>query len=139
MIIVTYFNFHSHTVYQGHCLGSPVARNSVPSSVRSLSPAACAILRAIMHSALLWATCNGKITVQNMKELVKMHEFMTYYEISQYFRLHLERDIEVLAKAIGRNEDEAAIAIHLVLKQVLLTEPHTSESVNFIIYDFMYM
>ena len=68
-----------------------------------------------------------------------MHEFMTYYEISQSFRLHLERDIEVLAKAIGRNEDEAAIVIHLVLKQVLLTEPRTSESVNFIIYDCICM
>ena len=79
-----------------------------------------------MHSALLWATCNGKIPVQNMKELVKIEKFENG-EVSQFFHCHLEKDVQVLAKAIGRNEDEAAIVIHLVLRQVLMSEPQTSK------------
>ena len=45
----------------GHCLGQPQGRSSVPAPERSLSPAACCILRALMHSALLWASCNNQV------------------------------------------------------------------------------
>ena len=53
-------SFRIDTTQTGYALGFPEQRETLPFSERSLSPAACAILRAIMHSALLWATCNNE-------------------------------------------------------------------------------
>lgn len=103
-------------------MSSPESRGSVPSSMRCLSPAGCAIIRAIMHSSLLWATFNSKIL--DMHVIVKTEELESA-ELSEFFFLHLMKDIEILAKAIHRNEDEAAIVIHLVLKEILLSDPLT--------------
>ena len=59
-------DYSSHYIYStdetptGHALGSPDGRsNTLPE--RGLSPAVCCILRALMHSALLWASCNTQV------------------------------------------------------------------------------
>ena len=44
----------------GHVLGSPEGRsNTLPE--RGLSPAVVCILRALMHTALLWASCHTQV------------------------------------------------------------------------------
>ena len=55
------FTCRTDTTKAGYALGSPKQREVVPSPERSLSPAACAIIRAIMHSALIWASSNNEV------------------------------------------------------------------------------
>lgn len=47
----------------GYALGKVNHRETVPTSERSLSPPGCAIVRALMHSSLLWATCNNEVNI----------------------------------------------------------------------------
>ena len=41
---------------KGYILGEPLPYE--PSSVRGLSPVAAVVMRVLMHSVLLWTTCN---------------------------------------------------------------------------------
>ena len=58
--------FSNDTTQAGYSLGMPEGRSTAPSPERSLSPAACCLVRALMHSALLWASCNNEVHTQNM-------------------------------------------------------------------------
>ena len=59
--------FSNDTTQAGYSLGMPEGRSTAPSPERSLSPAACCLVRALMHSALLWASCNNEVcTVDNV-------------------------------------------------------------------------
>jgi hypothetical protein len=42
-------------------------------------------------------------------------------EMSQFFWHHLEHDINILSKAIGKSTDEACLIIHLILKGITTT------------------
>ena len=53
--------FSTDTTETGYALGHPDQRGTVPSSERILSPAACAIVRVLMHISLLWASCNNEV------------------------------------------------------------------------------
>ena len=55
------FPFSNDTTQAGYSLGMPEGRSTAPSPERSLSPAACCLVRALMHSALLWASCNNEV------------------------------------------------------------------------------
>ena len=62
-----YSLFSNDTTQAGYSLGMPEGRSTAPSPERSLSPAACCLVRALMHSALLWASCNNEVsTVDNV-------------------------------------------------------------------------
>ena len=39
-------------------------------------------------------------------------------DIPLFFWQHLQRDLEILATSLGRSVDEAALTVHLVLKQM---------------------
>ena len=39
-------------------------------------------------------------------------------DIPLFFWQHLQRDLEILATSLGRSIDEAALTVHLVLKQI---------------------
>ena len=54
-------SFSTDTTETGYALGRPDQRETVPSSERTLSPAACAIVRVLMHTSLLWASCNNEV------------------------------------------------------------------------------
>ena len=43
----------------GHILGSPDKRSMSPEPERSLSSSACALLRLLLHSVLVWSSCNA--------------------------------------------------------------------------------
>ena len=47
----------------GYALGPPTQREAVPTSERSLHPPSCAIIRALMHSCLLWASCTNEVII----------------------------------------------------------------------------
>ena len=53
--------YSTNTTEKGYALGYPDQRETIPSSQRTLSPAACAIIRVLMHASLLWASCNNEV------------------------------------------------------------------------------
>ena len=109
----------------GHSLGHPTTRGSVQSPERSLSPAACCILRAIMNSALVWVSCNNDTATEGLVELVKSG-LQSPQELPEFFWGHLERDVQLLGQALGKNPEDAAIVVHLVLRNILTVSPPTA-------------
>ena len=109
------------TTQTGHDLGDPNSRTVVPTPERSLSPPAICILRALMHSAFLWACCNDNQTVGDIVQLVKPH--VPVQALPEFFWRHLDKDIQLLGRAIGRGYEEAAMVVHLVLKEILTRNP----------------
>ena len=47
-------------------------------------------------------------------------------ELPEFFWGHLERDVQLLATALGRNPEDAAIVVHLVLRNILTITPPTA-------------
>lgn len=43
----------------GHVLGSPDKRSMLPEPERNLSPSGCALIRILLHSVLVWSSCNA--------------------------------------------------------------------------------
>ena len=101
----------------GYALGHPNTRGNVPTPERSLTPAACCIVRVIMHSALLWTSCNNDTATEGLLALVRLR-LRSPQELPEFFWGHLERDVQLLARALGKNIDEAAIVVHLILKNI---------------------
>lgn len=48
-------------------------------------------------------------------------------DLPEFFWHHLDRDIELLGRSIGRSMEESAITIHLILKEILHRDPPTCE------------
>jgi len=80
-----------------------------------------------MHSALVYASCNNKAATEGLLRMVKV-EGINPNELPEFFWDHLQQDIKILAKAVGKNEEEAAIVLHLVLQQILTREPRKSKA-----------
>lgn len=74
-----------------------------------------------MHSAFLWYSCYCKGTVADLGQLVK--PFVSHDDLPEFFWMHLQKDIEQLSKLIGKGPEEAAMIIHLVLKNILTKNP----------------
>ena len=79
-----------------------------------------------MHSALIWAICNTEGAINSLKKLVKMTGSRAG-RLPEYFWGHLERDLELVGQALGKNVEEAAILVHLVIKSILTANPSFSE------------
>lgn len=47
--------------------------------------------------------------------------------LPEFFWCHLERDMELLGRATGKNMDESAIIVHLVLREILSKNPPLCE------------
>lgn len=104
------------TTKTGYDLGDPALRR-IANPERSLSQAAVCILRALMHSAFIWACCNNERNVLHIANLVKPR--LHPGQLPEFFWRQLEKDIELLGQATGKGQDEAVIIIHLVLKDML--------------------
>ena len=63
--------------------------------------------------------------MEGLMQLVKVN--IRPRNLPEFFWHHLERDVELLVRSIGRSMDESAIAIHLVLKEILQRNPPTGE------------
>ena len=64
--------------------------------------------------------------IEGLVQLVKVG--VRPQELPEFFWRHLERDIELLGRAIGKSMDDSAITLHLVLKEILLRDPPTCEN-----------
>ena len=63
--------------------------------------------------------------MEGLTQLVKVG--VRPQDLPEFFWHHLERDVELLGRAMGKSMDESAIMIHLVLREILLKTPPTCE------------
>ena len=111
------FHFSVDSTQTGHCLGEPHHRSSTPSSERQLSPAAVCIMRALMHSVLVWISCSTQKATQGLLQLVTVGSVRPR-ELSEFFWRHLEKDLELLCRALNKNMQEAVLVLHLVIQRM---------------------
>ena len=90
---------------------------------RHLSARAVCILRALMHSAFTWASCNNQSSLEAISSLVTRQVLPK--DLPEYFWAHLEKDLELLGRDTGKGLDEVVMIMHLVLRQILTTVPPT--------------
>ena len=76
-----------------------------------------------MHSALVWASCNNQEELEAIAGLVVPP--VPPQQLPEFFWAHLEKDFELLGRDTGRGLDETVMIVHLVLRQILLTNPPT--------------
>lgn len=43
-------------------------------------------------------------------------------DLPKFFWNHLEKDVKILEKALGKNEDDVCLLLHLVLKKISVFE-----------------
>lgn len=62
--------------------------------------------------------------MQNViKDLIQLtHETVKHSNMPMFFWNHLEKDIKTLEKALGKNEDDVCLLLHLVLKKIAFLE-----------------
>ena len=80
-----------------------------------------------MHSSFLWACCNNDQRIGDIVQLVKPH--VPVQGLPEFFWRHLDKDIELLGRAVGKGYEEAAMIVHLVLREILVKDPPGSEFV----------
>ena len=78
-----------------------------------------------MHSAFLWTCCNNDQRIGDIVQLVKPH--VPVQGLSEFFWRHLDKDIELLGRAAGKGYEEAAMIVHLVLREILVKDPPGSK------------
>ena len=78
-----------------------------------------------MHCALVWVSCNDDSATGGLVALVKSG-LTSPQELPEFFWGHLERDVQLLATALGRNPEDAAIVVHLVLRNIVNITPPSS-------------
>ena len=113
------------TTKTGHDLGEPSNRQIPQRSDRYLSAPAVCIVRAIMHSALVWGTCNNQEAIEAYLQLV--NTTVSPDNLPEYFWKHLMKDIEDLSKITSKAVEECCMIVHLVLREILTKEPIRSE------------
>ena len=117
------YTFSRHDATKvGHDLGDPQKRVHVYPE-RDLSSRAVCILRALMHSAFIWASCNSEPALGAITGLVTPP--VLPQQLPEFFWAHLEKDLELLGKDTGRGLDETVMIVHLVLRRILTVNPPT--------------
>ncbi|KAJ7339392.1 hypothetical protein OS493_005787 [Desmophyllum pertusum] len=98
----------------GHALGEPGSRPTCAEPQRKMSPIVCSLLRIAMHSAMVMGTCrNAQATAELITPPCQSQP------VEQFLWQHLQRDLDVLGRALGRSVDDAALAVHLVLQRMI--------------------
>ena len=109
----------------GYDLGPPERRSLNPERERDLSAPAVCVVRALMHSAFIWAACNNEVELPRVTKGV-----VPPGGLPEFFWKHLERDLECLGRSIKREPNECAMLVHLVLREMLTSKVKRSECVR---------
>ena len=113
---------------KGYDLGAPANRTHTAPE-RHLSARAVCILRALMHSAFVWASCNNPSSLGAIASLITPQVLPK--DLPEFFWAHLDKDLELLGQDTGKGLDEVVMIIHLVLRQILTTDPPSGLFQNF--------
>ena len=104
----------------GHDLGTPESRMYITPE-RDLSARSVCILRTLIHSAFVWASCNNDQALGAIAGLVNAQ--VTPQQLPEFFWAHLEKDLELLGKDTKKGLEENVMMLHLVLRQILTLNP----------------
>ncbi|KAL2092430.1 hypothetical protein ACEWY4_012228 [Coilia grayii] len=99
---------------KGHNLGDPESRRGQEGE-RNLFGAHLLLVRALIHSSLIWGT------LDHLKQIENIVQFKSN-NVREYLCRHLEKDIELLATALGKSNEDAEIAVHFFLKHIMVTK-----------------
>ena len=90
--MVHHLQHSQDTTKKGHDLGAPENRTHTAPE-RNLSARAVCILRALMHSAFVWASCNNQPALEAIASLVSPQ--VLPQNLPEFFWAHLEKDLEL--------------------------------------------
>ncbi|XP_035382020.1 E3 ubiquitin-protein ligase rnf213-alpha-like isoform X2 [Electrophorus electricus] len=107
---------------RGHNLGDPAIRKEQDGE-RNLYGANLFLVRAMIHSAMLWGTVEHAEDVQSI--IQTPHE-----DISRHLCDHLLKDIEMLARALGKSTEDAEMTVHLFLKFILESNSEPNSTIH---------
>ena len=119
MITVSLY-YSQDTTRKGYDLGAPANRTHTAPE-RHLSARAVCILRALMHSAFVWASCNNPSSLEAIASLITPQVLPK--DLPEFFWAHLDKDLELLGRDTGKGLDEVVMIVHLVLREILTTDP----------------
>ena len=130
---------------KGYTLGVPLPYQ--PSSVRSLSPVAAMVMRVLMHTVLLWTSCNKDNNVcilqctymwyshahclqnalyyQDIRRSIQHLNDSEEFDVPNFFYSHLREDLQALGQFLSMNNDDVILLMHLVAKSILDNSPAT--------------
>ncbi|XP_068735057.1 LOW QUALITY PROTEIN: E3 ubiquitin-protein ligase rnf213-alpha-like [Montipora capricornis] len=99
----------------GHALGDPGSRLTVAEPQRDLSPILCSLVRIVMHAAMVMgASRNAQATAQLITPSCQPDL------AAEFLWRHLQRDLDLLGRALELSVDDAALTVHLVLRHMIL-------------------
>ncbi|XP_064403130.1 E3 ubiquitin-protein ligase RNF213-like isoform X2 [Halichondria panicea] len=110
------------TTKTGHDLGAPQQRTVNSERERTLSATAVNVVRVLMHASFLWAACHD----QQLELIVEVVKGVRPQDLAEFFWFHLVKDLECMQRSTGRGMDECVMIMHLVLKEILGTNPSIS-------------
>ncbi|KAM3598560.1 uncharacterized protein V6R79_019582 [Siganus canaliculatus] len=100
----------------GHILGSPEMRNSPAMlDTKSMSPVPFTIVRMLTHMAMLLGTCSHQ---QWIAAIIKPQ----VNDPGAFLFAHLQKDLELLSKSLGKGTDDTVNTVHLVISSLM--DPH---------------
>ena len=115
-----YLLYRNDTTKTGHDLGAPQQRTVNSERERTLSATAVSVVRVLMHASFLWAACHEQ-QLELIVEVVK--GVRPPQDLAEFFWFHLVKDLECMQRSTGRGLDECVMIMHLVLKEILGTNP----------------
>ncbi|XP_022801884.1 E3 ubiquitin-protein ligase rnf213-alpha-like, partial [Stylophora pistillata] len=98
----------------GHALGVPGSRPTHAEPQRDMPPVVCSLLRTLMQSAMVMGASKYP---QEIAQLITP-PCPSQCE-GQFLWQHLQRDLDVLGRALGRSVDDAALTVHLALQRMI--------------------
>ncbi|XP_078081772.1 E3 ubiquitin-protein ligase rnf213-alpha-like isoform X2 [Mustelus asterias] len=111
---------HTDQTQTGHVLGPASRRKDVVAPDRQMSPVAFLLLRALTHVSLMLGTVRHHQIIGGM-----IHPRVP--NVAEFLWQHLELDLNQLGKSLGKNIDETATCIHLLIDD-LLNQPQECQA-----------
>ncbi|XP_072339649.1 E3 ubiquitin-protein ligase rnf213-alpha-like isoform X3 [Scyliorhinus torazame] len=96
----------------GHILGQASRRDQVVAPDRQMAPVAFLLLRGLTHVSMMLGAVHHR---QVIEEMIKPR----VQNVSEFLWQHLEIDLDQLGKSLGKNMDDTATCIHLVIDDLL--------------------
>ncbi|XP_070188878.1 E3 ubiquitin-protein ligase rnf213-alpha-like [Littorina saxatilis] len=100
---------------KGHILGAAGQRGMESVPERQLSAVECAVLRFLTHAALYLAVSNPAQTGTVSQMVVPR---IPPNQAAQYFSDHVQRDLQVLQRSLGRSADDSFLVLHHLCHQL---------------------
>ncbi|XP_007886821.2 LOW QUALITY PROTEIN: E3 ubiquitin-protein ligase rnf213-alpha [Callorhinchus milii] len=110
----------SDETQKGHILGRASKSDEIIAPDRQMTPVAFLLLRTLTHVSMMLGTISNSQVITNMIR-------PQVNNVSNFLYHHLENNLEQLRKLLGKNIDDTATCVHLVLDR-LLNQPNERPS-----------